>query len=149
VAAAVDSAFEAAKRGIYGKARFSTEAIFLVPGSKSEIALERRAIHLFLAEYERTLILRDNGQEVLRLAAAEDSGGYSRMNVYRVSDSVFYLRGEMSFDRYLLDTSRPSVTRESLGETPSAAQFIGAFDRDCKGWRFIPKYERAEQKPKI
>jgi hypothetical protein len=67
------------------------------------------------------------------------------MNVYRVLDSVFYLQGAMEFDRYILDTSKPAVMREILSEKPAGAQFVGAFDYDEHGWRFIPLVERAEK----
>ena len=133
-----DIGFETANRIVSGKASYASEAVFSVPGSKLQLVLERRSIHLFLAEYERTLVLRDEEGDVLRLAAAIDTGGYSRMRVYRVSASQFYLEGDLDFDRYLLDISKPSVGREIATERPPHAQLIGSFDRDEEGWRFIP-----------
>ena len=135
---AADLAYDPAHRVIFGKASFSTEATLYIPESKLELALDRRCIHLFLAEYERTLILRDEDGEVLRIAAAVDTGGNSRMDVYRISHSEFYLEGTLDFDRYLLDVSRPSVAREGAGKRPPNARLLGAFDRDEDGWRFIP-----------
>ena len=132
-----DIGFEPAYRLVFGKASYSTEAAFPVPGSGLELVLERRCIHLFLAEYERTLVLRDEDGELLRLTVAVDTGGYSRMRVYRVSASQFFLQGDLDFDRYLLDISKPSVAREIYTERPPNAMFIGSFDRDEDGWRFI------------
>ena len=132
-----DIGFEPAYRLIFGKASYSTEAAFLIPGSTLELVLDRRCIHLFLAEYERTLVLRDEDGDLLRLAVAVDTGGYSRMRIYRISASQFFLQGDLDFDRYLLDISKPSVAREISTERPPNAQLIGSFDRDEEGWRFI------------
>ena len=120
-----------------GSTRSPGEAMYRIPGSTSEIVLERRGIHLFLAEYQRTLILRSQGEELLRIAAAVDTGGMSRMEIYRISRSAFYLSGAHSSDRYVLDTQGPAVGRHVFSGVPAAAQFVGAFDRDDRGWRFI------------
>jgi len=132
-----DLEFESVYRLVFGKASYSTEAALRVPGSPLEIVLNRRCIHFFLAEYERTLVLRDDEGDVLRIAAAVDTGGYSRMRVYRISASEFFLQGDLDFDRYLLDISKPSVARAISTERPPHAQFMGSFDRDEEGWRFI------------
>jgi hypothetical protein len=132
-----DLGFEPAYRLDFGHASYSTEAVFRLPDSRLELVVDRRCIHLFLAEYERTLVLRDKERDVLRLAVAVDTGSYSGMRVYRVSASQFFLQGDLDFDRYLLDISKPSVARETSTELPPHAQLIGTFDRDEKGWRFI------------
>src|SRR5688500_761182 len=90
-----------ARIDLYKEGSHSSEAIFKLPNSSIEVVLERRNIHLFLPEYERTLVLRVNGTEVHRLGAAVDTGGYSRMNVHRKSSHEYFLSGELSFDRYL------------------------------------------------
>lgn len=136
-------AFEPAYRFIFGKASYSTEAAFHVPGSTVELVLDRRCTHLFLAEYQRTLVLRDEDGDLLRLTVAEDTGGHSRMKLFRVSASQFYLQGDLDFDRYLLDVSKPSVARETSAQRPPQAQFLGSFDRDEKGWRFILAHTEA------
>lgn len=132
-----DLGFESVYRLVFGKASYSTEAALRLPGSALEIVLDRRCIHLLLGEYERTLVLRGEEGDVLRMAAAVDTGGYSRMRVYRISASEFFLQGELDFDRYLLDISKPSVARAISAERPPGAQLIGSFDRDEEGWRFI------------
>ena len=146
----LQSAYEISYRLIFSKASYSTEAVFRVPQTDIEIILERRCIHLFLAEYERTLVLRVDGKEVLRQKAAEDSGGYSRMNVYEISPNDYLLKGEMGFDKHELNIERRKINSSSLLEKPVGAQFIGAFDFDGKRkWRFISADERAEQPSKI
>ncbi len=126
-----------AERWKFGPAPNSTEARYLSPEALCEIALDRQRIHPFLQEYERTLIVRTGNEETLRIKAAVDTGGYSRMRLYRVSPTEFYLEGFLSFDRFFLDISKPSVTREILASRPFGAKLIGSFDEDDKGWRFI------------
>ena len=134
-----------ARNGVYQESDFSSKAIFRVPDSSFDIILERRNIHLFLAEYERTLVVRFDGKEVVRQEAADDTGGYSRMNVFQLSDHEYFLVGELSFDSYFLDISRKSLTRLERREN-ALDSFVGSFDRDEKGWRFIPVSERGIQK---
>ncbi|MGB7210009.1 MAG: hypothetical protein WBD27_15220 [Pyrinomonadaceae bacterium] len=142
-------AYEGIHRLVLGRASYSTEAYYKVPGTSVEIILERRAIHLFLAEYERTLVVRIGRRESLREKVAEDTGGYSRMNVYQTSPTEYFLSGDLSFDRYFLDVGKVSFRDAGLNIRPHNAKFMGAFDRDEEtGWRFIPVSEREEQKNK-
>lgn len=142
-------AYEAFHRLVWGRASYSTEAIYEIPDSSVEIVLDRRAIHFFLAEYERTLLVRVGGKEVVRKNVAVDTGGYSRMNIYVTSPAEYFLSGDLSFDRYFLDIAKVSFGEAGLNTKPLNAKFIGAFDRDEEiGWRFIPVSERGEQKNK-
>lgn len=142
--------YEISYRMIFGKASYATEAVFRVPRTNIEIILERRAIHLFLAEYERTLVLRVDEKEVLRKEVAADSGGYSRMNVYQISPAEYFLIGDMEFDRHVLDITRQKLNSIISAEKPSSAKFVGAFDIDEKrSWHFITVTEREEQKSKF
>lgn len=141
----VNDLYEVGYRLFYGKSSFAVEAVFPINGTSSELILSRRAIHFFLAEYERTLILRDDGREIFRFTVAGDSGGFSRLNIYQTDRFKFYLAGDHSSDRYIVNTLCPAISRESLREKPTGAQFLGAFDRDELGWRFIPASEREEK----
>ena len=142
--------YESGYRLIYGKASYSTKAIFRVPNSKVEIILERRAAHLFLGEYERTLVLRLNGKSILRTEAAFDTGGYSRMNVYRISPSEYFVSGAFSYDSFKLNVERREISSTESEEKPAQAKFVGAFDKDNNYyWRFIPASEREELKTKL
>ncbi|PYT00151.1 MAG: hypothetical protein DMF63_09300 [Acidobacteria bacterium] len=125
----------------YEESIFTDPAVFQVPETSIDIILERRNIHPFLAEYERTLVLRIDGKDVLRKEVAVDTGGYSRMNVFRLSADEYFLQGKLSADSFYLDVSRTSLIQ--LNEKPLAAgRFIGSFDHDESGWRFIPVSER-------
>ena len=145
LAAVLNDLDEIGYRLFYGKSSYASEAVFPINGTSSELVLSRRAIHLFLAEYERTLILRDHGEEIFRFVVAGDSGGLSRLNIYQTDRVEFYLAGDRNSDRYIVNTFRPAISRELLGEKPTSARFLGAFDRDELGWRFIPASEREER----
>ena len=148
--AAIQVGYETSFRLIFGKASYSTKAMFQVPQTSVEIILERRAIHLFLAEYERTLILNLDGKEVLRRAIAIDTGGYSRINVYQISPTEYFLSGDLSHDKYELNITQRKLNSAMSTEKPSSTKFIGAFDVDEKrNWRFISADERIEQKSKF
>lgn len=135
---------------IFGKASYSVKASYNLPNTNAEVILERRCIHLFLAEYERALVLRVNGKEVLRQQAADDSGGYCRMNIYQISPDKFFLSGDLDFDKYELDVLEQKITSAVLIEKPPGAKFVGVFDSDEREkWRFIAVTEREEQKSKI
>ncbi len=145
----IQCSYETSHRLIFGRASYSTEAIYLVPQTDIEIILERRAAHLFLAEYERTLVLRVGGKAVLREKVSFDTGGYSRMNIYQISPTEYFLSGDIN-DKYTLDITQQKLTSILSTEKPSITKFIGAFDRDEKRkWRFITAIEREEQKSKF
>ncbi len=98
----LDIVYESFHRIVLGKSSYSTEAIYKIPNTSVEIVLERRAIHLFLAEYERILLLRIGKKEIIRQEVAADSGGYSRMNIYLISPSEYFLSGDISHDKFYL-----------------------------------------------
>lgn len=121
----VDFAYDKFHRLVVGKASYSNEAVYRLPDSPMEVVLERRGIHLFLAEYERTLVLRNGSSEHLRKELAIDTGGYSRLNIYQLSRNEYFLSGDLSFDRYLLNVADGSLENTSLEEKPATARFIG------------------------
>lgn len=143
---AVECFYETTHRIVFGKAIRSKEAIFEIPDTSSEIVLERRAIHPYLAEYERTIVFRNDAGKSIRREVAVDTGGYSRMNVFQVSPTEYFLCGDLSFDRYFLDITNASLNDAGLKANPANAKFVGAFDRDeNRNWRFISVYEKGER----
>jgi len=82
--------------------------------------------------------------ETRKLAQADlyfDSGGYSRVNLYRISDSAFLIRD--CFESFVVDTARQTIERDDTRRKEGA--FVGSFDVDSSGaWRFISARERAE-----
>jgi hypothetical protein len=75
-----------------GGKSYPSSASFSVPDMSVSVALERESIHPFLADYDRTLILLVNGREESRMKMFKDTGGYSRTNIFKVSESVYLLQ---------------------------------------------------------
>lgn len=131
----------------YGKSAYASEAVYQIPGTYEEIVVERRAAHLFLAEYDRELIFRIGDREFARKTAAADSGGYCKMKVYQISPTHYFLCGEMGSDAYILDAPGGSIRNASDEERFSRTSYIGVFDKDEDGpWRFIAASQQADEK---
>lgn len=121
--------------------RKSVAATFSVPRSSMALTIERKAAHPFLAEYDRALILLDDGIERQRIDLSTDTGGYSRTNVFRKNDNIYLLKDFYGIYEFDLRSQalRKSADRDSVGA------FVGAFDADGeKVWRFIPASDRAQ-----
>ena len=143
--AVIQVGYEISHQLIFGKASYSSEAVFKVPNTNVEIILERRVIHLFLAEYERAIILRIGGNEIFHQKAAADSGGYSQMNVYQISPTEFLLSG--ASDNYELDVAERKINSDVSMKKLTNVKFTGVFDADEKHvWRFIRADEREEKR---
>jgi hypothetical protein len=107
----------------------------------TSLELERRPAHLFLSEYDRVLILHSAGQRVAQIALLQDTGGYSRANLYGLAhNSLLLVDVEAS---YLVDTESHEIVRDDVRRREG--RFLGAFDLDAtKEWRFIPAEEKGE-----
>ena len=71
-----------------------------------------------------------------------DTGGYSRTNIFKVSESIYLLQ-DMN-DLYELNVVQRRLRKVEYGELiPREKVFVGVFDvDDSKVWRFIPAKER-------
>ena len=127
---------------VTGKSLYSSRAYYKVPTTGFTVVLERRAIHLFLAEYERTLRIYSGSREIVTRRLSDDSGGYSKVNVYGTPAKELVFRD--LWETYVLDSSGTMLRRSALDEQVEPKKFLGAFDRDEKGWRFVPAIERSE-----
>ena len=67
-------------------------AIYRVPESSVTIRVELEPMHPWLAEYHRTVITYAGHREVSRMALSDDTGGYLRINVYRLDPNTLLLR---------------------------------------------------------
>ncbi len=129
-----------------GKSAFAAEAVNKIPGTNQEIVLERRQAHLFLAEYDRELVLRIGEQEIARKAAAGDTGGYCKMKVFRIAPTRYFLCGQLSHDAHIVDVAERSIRDPGDEDRLSGATYIGVFDNDkAEPWRFISDDQRAER----
>ena len=100
-------------------------------------------MHLFLAEYERVLVLERDGREVARHPMFPDTGGYSRTNAYDLGRSRTLLLS--AFDAYVLDYDRGEIQTVERNGAKADGTYVGAFDTDDGGhWRFIAASERPE-----
>src|SRR5262245_38428268 len=117
------------------------EAVFELPKSDRSVVIERQPVHRFFAEYSRNAILRIGSRVVAETPLFLDTGGYSRVNVYRIDESTFLLRDAEA--SYSVGNKSTTISRDQ--ERRKLGTFVGSFDLDSSGkWRFIPAQERAE-----
>ena len=118
-------------------------AAFAIPHSSLQLAVERIPTHPTLSEYDRVLVLRSRAGEVVRVTLFRDTGGYSRVNLYRLADSSYLARDAES--SYLIRPPVQAITRDSARRVADSGRYLGAFaeDRD-RTWRFIPAEEGPE-----
>ncbi|MEO6292515.1 MAG: hypothetical protein ABIO88_07820 [Burkholderiaceae bacterium] len=105
--------------------------------------MELTPSHLFLAEYKRTLVLRKKGLPDQRVVMVPDTGGYSRAQLYRLSDGRFFVRGY--FDAIKIDPTKHRLTMESETQ-PVTGTYLGAFDDTAeRKWQFISANKSPEK----
>jgi hypothetical protein len=116
-------------------------ASYRLPHSNVAVVIERSPAHSFLAEYERRVELNVQGNKVAQSDLLMDTGGYSRANLYQISETVYLIRDADA--SYLVDTATQRIKRDEVRRRQGA--FLGSFDVDSsKTWRFIPAGERPE-----
>jgi hypothetical protein len=99
------------------------------------VEVRKTHAHLFLAEYDFELVLKADGKTVDTAQMSGDSGGYSRIDLFRVNSSTYAFRDHAQSQ--CLDLSIPRF--ESCGLDRFGIP-IGYFDFDkTKTWRFILK----------
>jgi hypothetical protein len=98
----------------------------------------------FPAEYDRRLILRQNGKEVAQQELFPDTGGYSSTNLYKCSSKLYMIKGY--FDMWVIDLGAGKI---EAGQCPeSAHEYIGIFltvtdlGEGCLRQRNINKLDR-------
>jgi hypothetical protein len=119
------------------------EAECFLPDSGAILALRLRPTHAFLAEYDRTLVLRlADGREIACDLLA-DTGGYARTHLYAFRDGSYLLRG--SFDAVRIEATNPAIAPVSR-DIEDASEYVGAFDFDeRRRWRFFALAESRER----
>jgi hypothetical protein len=86
------------------------------------VTVERLSRHLYLAEYERTIIIEKGGRPIMQLKIFPDTGGYSRANLYRLDGHTLLLRD--AADSYTIDLVNQAVSRTSRGEKRDISWFL-------------------------
>ncbi len=113
-----------------------------LPGTALGVDVVRAPIHRFLAEFSRTIVLLRPGLRPIEVGMLDDTGGYSRVNLYLLSDGTFRLRDAQ--ESFLIPTVNALILFEDPRAAPSGV-FQGSFDIDSDHvWRFIPAAERPE-----
>ena len=124
----------------------TSQASLVVGDQGVRVTIRRVAIHPFLAEYKRWLVVEQNTRPPAEMEMEVDTGGGQHVKVYPVGPGLLFLRD--CFGAYQVDLGG-RITGLGVAPTPTDALFIGAFDRDATGflgaWRFIPAAERPEQ----
>jgi hypothetical protein len=106
------------------------------------ISLELFHMHPFLAEYERELVLLQDGKELKRKRLFPDTGGYTETNLYKCSNSQYLVKGY--FDSWIVNIDNSSIIEGRCEK--EQPMFIGAFHgAGSKPWIFSPASERDEQ----
>jgi hypothetical protein len=115
------------------------EASAQLPGSPSVVAVQLQPTHLYLAEYRRALVLRNPGAPDLRQDMFPDTGGYSRTQLYQLSDGRFLVEG--TFDSFIVDVAAHRISIAPK-EASSNAKYLGVFDDTGDGrWRYLAEAE--------
>jgi hypothetical protein len=116
-------------------------AKYSVHASDGTVLLERKRAHGGLAEYQRSASLLVGSQPVARVTLFVDTGGYSRTNLYRLSETRLLLRDAEA--SYVIDVVAKTITKDESRR--KAGAFLGSFDVDAsREWRFVPAAERPE-----
>jgi hypothetical protein len=117
-------------------------AEYALPNEKILVVIRREPMHPFLAEYKRVLEVRASSAIATR-ELLPDTGGYGRINMYRLGHSELLLRG--FFEALVIDLPGGEVrsaTRAALA--PEQMEYLGAFDDTDGDWRFFHPTERPE-----
>ncbi len=102
------------------------------------VAVERRSVHWFLAEYDRRLVIEQDGAAAATLDLDMDTGGYSWVRVCRSSTGSILLHDFLATYEVERGAAHPKLApRPALkGVCPT---FLGSFDVDARRvFRFIP-----------
>lgn len=100
-------------------------------------------MHPVLAEYNRRLVLRSEAPET-DLTMFPDTGGCTRANLYRTSETEFILR-DCSGEIFEIGLTPSLIRRVENDGVRGKLTFIGCFDSDVDGeLRFIPAAQRRE-----
>jgi hypothetical protein len=125
---------------------FSPEykAVTQLPGTDAQLTMTLKSSHPFLAEYDRTLVLSYGNKEGASQLLLNDTGGYSRSQLYALPSGEFVITSYFD-QRATISTKNKSISirKETL---PPEAKYLGAFtDDSSRTWRFMNAVESPEQ----
>lgn len=118
----------------------SNAQIERLPIAKSDLVLEvhKTHAHAFLAEYDFKIVLKAGSREIDSKDMTGDSGGSSRIDVLRISPSLYAFRDHGK--TVCLDIRERKLDAKCDSQT--SATRVGHFDFDSsKRWRYISEVE--------
>ena len=118
------------------------EATLDLVGQEIRVSVRRVGSHQFLAEYERSIVLRAAGKDDLVHPMLPDSGGTVRINVYRLNGNTLLLLDRLGLYRVDLATFRVETIERT--PPPAGSTFVGSFDQESGKWQFIAAEKRKE-----
>ncbi|AWB21608.1 hypothetical protein DA075_12335 [Methylobacterium currus] len=95
------------------------------------VTLERRFAHPFLAEYYRSLTVKQAGGGEARLDIGMDTGGLTRVGVCRSGTGSILVHDALGTTEAATGTTAPSLARRPALKEKCPA-FLGSFDVDAK-----------------
>lgn len=120
------------------------EASTRLPGTAFKLVARLEPSHLFLREYRRSLVLREDGVSDQRIEMEMDTGGYSRSQLYQLPDGRFVILGFS--DSAYIDPARHTLGTGACG-TRDQLKYLGAFDFTAdREWKFIPADQSPEKR---
>lgn len=132
-----------------------TEAAFIRLTDNKSLGLKRERGQTSPVDYQRSLLLIIDAQVIAEHRLPPDVKGNSRVDVFKLSDSIYVLRD--AYGTYNAVATQMLVTEQKSTQEKVGGEFIGSFDVDkAKVWRFIPASKRRQlravhrgEKPKV
>lgn len=111
-----------------------------IPNTDLSVAVERTPPSKVGSPFKRQLIFEENYITKSKFFLTDEQGGYSRLNVYKISDKIYLLRDNWA--TYEINTEKKTLQKDTVN---GAGEYVGAFDENESGnWRYIPVSERKE-----
>jgi hypothetical protein len=118
------------------------EATLELVNQQISVSVRRIGSHQFLAEYERSIVLRAAHKNDLVHPMLPDSGGTIRINLYRPNGNTLLLLDRLGL--YRVDLAKFSVEILEPTPPPAGSAFVGSFDQESGKWQFIAAGKRKE-----
>lgn len=111
-----------------------------IPNGDLSIKIERTPPSKAGLPFKREMTLDENYQTKTKIKMTDEQGDYSRVNIYKASDKIYFLKD--NWQSYELNTEAKTLQKTNQ---QANGEYVGAFDlNENGGWRYIPADERKE-----
>ncbi len=119
------------------------EIEYTLPSGGARVIARFTPMHLYLAEYERAVVVVRSDGKRSEAKLFPDTGGYRRSQLYQAEDGSLYFKGYFDVARINENSASIEVVTSPV---PTGTKYLGAFDyvRDV-GWKFLIPAESPEQ----